>query len=325
MSCKIVLFVLSFFLISESFAGNQKDTLLQNTDSLNVKSLNLGFFNHSESIAKKKNIKDSVTFYFLKPSKIRPNLYFEYLSNTFIVKDKLLLHPAKSVSIQKINYGSGIPIYKMPLWILLSTVILIFSFLIVKLFFKKQVSLIFMAFYDTKVLPQISKEDQSIESWPFIFLYLIFSFAVGLFICLIINKTNNLINTLTFNDFLTTSVIVFLIFNFKVFTLQFLGYFFRLQKIAQEYTKVIYLSYFNFLFLLLPILFLFSLIDIVGHQIIFWFLASLLALIISIQFLRITINILLHFRLSKFYLILYLCALEICPIIILARIINNSF
>lgn len=321
----IIIFFILFCVIPESFAVKQKDTIFRNTDSLKMINLNIGYLDQSENTNKKKNIKDSITFYFLKPNKSRPNLYFKYLSENFIVKDKLLLHPAKSIKIRKINYGIGKLIHKMPLWILLSTVILIFSFLIVKLLFKKQVSLIFMAFYDTKILPQISKEDQSIASWPFIFLYLIFSFSVGLFICLIICKTDNLDKTITFKDFLTTSVIVFLIFNFKILILKFLGYFFRLQKITQEYTKVIFLFYFNFLFLLLPILFLSSLVDIVGQPILFWLTSSLLALIISIQFFRITINILLNFRLSKFYLILYLCALEICPIIILAIIINNSF
>ncbi|MBC7654281.1 MAG: DUF4271 domain-containing protein, partial [Oligoflexus sp.] len=39
---------------------------------------------------------------------------------------------------------------------------------------------------------------------------------------------------------------------------------------------------------------------------------------------RITFNILLNYRLSKFYLILYLCTLEICPIILFAKTISTS-
>jgi hypothetical protein len=46
--------------------------------------------------------------------------------------------------------------------------------------------------------------------------------------------------------------------------------------------------------------------------------------IIGVQFIRITFNILLNYKLSKFYLIIYLCALEICPIILLAKTISIS-
>ena len=129
----IVTFVL-FCLIPDSFAGYQKDTLSHNLDSLQISTLSNGFLNVTDTLSDKKNIRDSLTFQFLNPDKSRPNLYFEYLIQHFLVKDKRLLHPARSIKVRKINYGSGDLIYKQPTWILVC-IILFTVFLLVHAWF----------------------------------------------------------------------------------------------------------------------------------------------------------------------------------------------
>jgi hypothetical protein len=321
----ILAYIVLFFLIPESFAGYQKDTLVQKLDSINISSINDGQLINKDTFNDKKSTRDSLTFQFLKPEKSRPNLYFEYLVQHFFVKDKSLLHPARSIKVRKINYGLGNPINQQPTWLFISIILLIGAFVAVKVVFKSQLTIVLRAFYDTKVFHQLSKEDHILASWPYIFLYLIFSFSVGILISLILIQTNNINLKIDFTTFLLISLFVFFVCSAKILVLRLLGYFFRLQKLEKEYIKIIYLTYFNVLFFLLPIIFWLSLVDIRGQQIIFWTITSLSILIIGFQLIRNTVNILLNFRLSIFYLILYLCALEICPILVLARTIHTSF
>ena len=129
---------------------------------------------------------------------------------------------------------------------------------------------------------------------------------------------------IVFASFLIISVFVFLFFSLKILVLKFLGFLFQIQKLITDYLNIIYLTFFNSLFLLLPITFCLVFADIRQGYIIIWTFFILFSAIMAYQFTRITINILLNYRLSKFYLILYLCTLEICPILLFAKTINIS-
>jgi hypothetical protein len=213
---------------------------------------------------------------------------------------------------------------RSPIWFFVTIIGLITLFAIVKIVFKKQIDLIFNAYYDHRILNQINKEDHIFVSWQFLFLYLLFSLTVGLFICLVLYKVKSFSAASDFYFFLLVSMLVFIFFGLKILILRFLGFLFKLQKLVKEYTNIIYLTYFNSLFFLLPLTLGLGLLNRSEHHNIFWMITSISTVIIGFQLARIMVNILINYRLSKFYLILYLCVLEICPILILARTINSS-
>lgn len=269
-------------------------------------------------------LRDSLTYSYLKPDPNRANQFTDSLLKEVLVIDSYLLTPAKSVKIKKNNYGFGEIIPKEPLWFLLTSILLIVFFGIIKILFKKEVDLIFRAFFDNRTLSQLNKEDNVFVSWQFLFLYLTFALTVGLFACLILYKASASGPATEFTIFLLVSLFAFVFFGIKILILRLLGLVFKVQKLVKDYTNIIYLTYFNVLFILLPVTFCLSLINIQEQYYLFWGFLALFSAIVAFQYLRITFNILLNYRLSKLYLILYLCALEICPILIFAKTINTS-
>lgn len=269
-------------------------------------------------------LRDSATYAYLKPDPNRANQFTDSLLKTVLVIDRFLLTPAKYIKIKSNNYGFGEIITKDPIWFLLTSITLLIFFGIIKILFKKEVDLIFRAYFDNRTLNQINKEENVFVSWQFLFLYLTFTLTVGLFVCLIFYKTSASGSTARFPIFLLVSLFAFVFFGLKIMILRLLGLIFKVQKMIRDYTNMIYLTYFNLLFVLLPLTFFLSLINLQEQSYVFWSILILFSIIIIIQYLRITFNILLNYRVSKFYLIIYLCTLEICPILIFAKTINTS-
>jgi hypothetical protein len=278
----------------------------------------------SAALARESFIADSLTYYFIKPDPERANPYFEQLVTDFIIADPYLLTLPKSIKIVNNNYGLGLFLKKSPQIFIYTFLMILTFFGIVRVVFDKELKDIFKAFYNDRLLAQINKDDNSLFSWQFLFLFLILSLSTGLFIGILLFRFNGNQNVIHMNTFLILTLLAFVFFALKIFILKFIGYVFLIQKLTKDYINIIYLTYFNSLFLLLPITLCLILIDINQKNYIINTLLVLFSVIFGVQFIRIAINILLNYRLSKFYLILYLCALEICPLILFAKTINTS-
>lgn len=322
---RIIFCVLIFWSIAfNGFSYTQKDSLSSSADTslrFQIKKLTT---QDSAFLAQKKQIADSLTWYYLKPDPARSNPFVEKLLKEHLTTDKYLLNPAPSIKIKKSNYGLGEYLPQKITWFFPVALLLILLFGLVRIFFNKEVETIFKAFFDNRMLAQINKEENALVSWQYLFLYIIFSFTVGLFMCLAIYRLRGAEVVTEISTLLLLSLIAFIIFGLKIFVLRFLGFVFEIQKLVKDYTNIIYLTYFNALFVLLPIVFCLSLISIHQEMLFIWICGILFCAIVGFQFVRITINILINYRLSKFYLILYLCALEFCPVLIFAKIINTS-
>jgi len=115
------------------------------------------------------------------------------------------------------------------------------------------------------------------------------------------------------------------LFASKFLVLKFLGFVFDINKLVSEYISALSLTYFNITFVFLPVALCFSLI---ADKFIPFLLAVTLLFVVIIfiwQYLRSSVSIISNFRFHKFYLFIYLCALEICPILILIKALNIGF
>ncbi len=318
-----IFIILCLFVHQNLLAQNTKDSIQVKTDTAKAKARFYPIID-SAALAKEKFVRDSIINYFLNPDPKRENPFFNKLMSDNLVSDPYLLSLPKNIKIVKSNYGLRQFVIKDPLWFLTSILLILFLFGILKIIFFKEISLLLRAFFETRTLLQINKEDNALVSWHFFFLYVLFSLTLGLFISIILYKLKGFAQAKNFDNYLIVSGLVFLFFGLKIFIIRFIGFLFQIQKLIRDYLNLIYLTYFNTLFLLLPItLYLILTKDTNGNLFSNIFLIVFIG-IIGLQFIRITFNILLNYRLSKFYLILYLCTLEICPIILFAKTISNS-
>jgi hypothetical protein len=207
-------------------------------------------------------------------------------------------------------------------WVIVVTFSLLFFLGLIKFVFPKEFSLLFEAFYNNRVLGQLNKEDNILGSWPFIFMLLLFGFSVGLFLYL---AGKYLLLKYIYDGFkwyLILSAIIVGLFIFKILMLLLIAFFFEIEKLIKEYISILYLSYFNTVLVLIPLVIALCLAPARFSVFYIYSTTIILGLIFLFQFLRAGINILTSYRFPKVYLILYLCALEICPLLILIKALS---
>jgi len=207
-------------------------------------------------------------------------------------------------------------------WVLAAIGLLLFFLGLVRVSFPSEVLSIIQAFYNDRMLLQVNKEDTLYSSWPFVFLYILFGFSVGLFIYLCrVHYTGGMHNGP--ERFLGISLFVMLLFVLKIIATRLIGFIFDLRRVVREYVSILYLSYFNAALVFLPIILVLSLVP---RTSVVWIIPAALVIVLCLfvfRFAKTARNLLTNYPFSKFYLFTYLCCLEIAPILILVKILGN--
>ena len=207
-------------------------------------------------------------------------------------------------------------------WILFAVLFLIFGVGLIRVFFPSDIKLVFQGYFDDRVLLSVSKEDTILTSWPFIFLFVLFSGAMALFVSLFYAYELNRFDFVTLPNYIKTVGMVCGLFALKIGFIRFLSFVFEIRKIVKEYVTVLYLIYFNTLFLMLPVLLILSLVPLSAVGVVLHLAIIGAILLFLYRFLKTAAHIMSMYKFSISYLILYLCCLEIAPILILLRLLS---
>ncbi|RZK49965.1 MAG: DUF4271 domain-containing protein [Pedobacter sp.] len=221
--------------------------------------------------------------------------------------------------VDQVSYQTGQLKYKGERWILIPIFLVLLFFALIKQVFERQLGAIFQAFFNNRILGNLMKEDNTFGSWPFLLLFILFGFSLGLFLYQAAVMQGMATQLSGPELFLSISGLLVLLFVFKILALRFLGFFFQVQKATLEYIAILSVTYFNVSMVFIPLAC--GLAFASDKYKPFLVLLGLGILIISfgLQALRAAFNILSQNRFSKVYLLLYFCTLEICPILILIR------
>ncbi|WDF69259.1 DUF4271 domain-containing protein [Sphingobacterium oryzagri] len=217
---------------------------------------------------------------------------------------------------------TGLAKSERPSWVLSCIFGLFVALAVVRLLFPSDFSMIVQAYYHERTLQQVSKEDNMLTSWPYILLYLIFSLALGLFITLIESSFVRL-DLLNWNNYFRTAGIVAILFILKILFIRFISFVFEIGRLVREYVTVLYLVYFNSMLFLMPVLLIVALVPTSYFKFVLIFFSVVVSMLFIYRFLRTAFRLFGNLKFSIFYLILYLCALEVAPILILVKTLSN--
>jgi hypothetical protein len=208
-------------------------------------------------------------------------------------------------------------------WILGIILVMLIYAAILNRAMSKDVQSLWMAFYSKRVLSQVSKEEGVINSWTFAALFLLFASTFGLFLYQYSVYTHVYYTRFSgFQLFLTLTFIILGLFAVKFVIVKFIGFVFGIGKLVSEYLSVSYLTYFNIGFVFLPVCLCFSLLPDTMIRYVLLLAYIIIGALFVWQYLRGSVEIISNILFYKFYLIVYLCALEICPILILIKTLN---
>jgi hypothetical protein len=324
---RLIALCLSFFLLIAVKGYAQQDTIPppgSDTSSLNgatgqhlpfLDSVALAMQQHQQFVA------DSLASLYIRPADpLRHNQLIDTLFATYLYKGSTFtdIH-AKSTGLLK--EGSSRP--SRDQWVLVIIVALLIYMGILNRVMSKDIGSIWSSFYSKRVLSQVSKEDTMINSWTFVALFLLFAATFGLFLYQFSLYRHVYYTKVSgFSLFISLTGIILVLFAVKFLVVKFLGFVFNINKLLSEYLSVSYLTYFNIAFVFLPVTVCFCLLTDQLIPYILWAAYILIAAIIIWQYLRGSVEIISNILFHKFYLIVYLCALEICPILILIKALN---
>lgn len=315
---------LTIFLFGPSLYG-QTDTSKVNFDPPVYQKV----YGQSDSVARAQRqayrdsirvLRDSLAIAWIKkPNPNRPNRFQDSLISLYTVKNLDFLAWANQFEKKVSHNNQGQYIPKGETWIVAVILFLVVFFSMIRFFFPSELSTIISAFYSNQILARVNKEDSLFNSWPFVFFYILFGLIIALYFYLSGKYMEISYPFEGFELFLFLTVAVIGMFTLKIVLLRFFGYLFDVKRIVREYVSVLYLSYFNAAILFLPVVIAFSLTSHRFAGIYSYIGAAMLILIFVVQFLRAGSNILSKYKFPKVYLIIYLCALEFCPLIILFK------
>jgi len=322
-----LLLLLSIVSGAYAFSGNfpaKQDSLTtdrpQPNDSIATRPQHMAFLDSvaQASADRDKFVADSVATMYIMPDPNRPNQLTEYLFKNFVYKGYNFLdipfNPKKRT-------GEGHVRKTRDPWVMIMIAILLIYTALLNITLGPDIKIVFQSFF-SKRNTQFDKEERHINAWAFIGLFLLFASTFGLFLYQLAAYKNVYYNISGVQLFTAMALIIITLFSMKFLVLKVIGFLFDINGLVSEYVTTLYLTYFNIAFVFLPVVVCFSLL---AAQFIPYLLAMALILIAVIFvwiYLRSSVSIISNFRFHKFYLFIYLCALEICPILILIKVLN---
>ena len=204
-------------------------------------------------------------------------------------------------------------------WMLSVMLGLLLYLAVLNRFLNKAITDIIQSFYNKRMLAQFSKEENLVNSWSFILLFLLFGATIGLLFYQVVSYYNRSYVDDGWQLYLGFTFAVIVFFILKMIILRVLGLIFNIRNLVKEYISVLYLTYFNLTFISLPLVISFGLVADSLKPVILLVFGLLILVVLFWQYVRSSINILSFYRFSKVYLFIYLCALEFCPVLILVK------
>jgi hypothetical protein len=270
---------------------------------------------------RQKFIGDSLAMLYVKqPDSLRANQFLDSMLKTQVYHGYAFLKQPDQV---KSLLREGNTRRTRDQWVIVIIVSLLVYMALLNRAMSKDIKNVLQSFYNNRILSQVSKEDNLLNSWTFLCLFVLFGFTFGLFLYQLTAYYEVFYSISGVQLFGSFALLIIILFAVKLLILRFLGFVFNANRLVGEYISILYLTYFNITFVFLPVSLCFSLL---ATQYIPYILGLALVLVVVIfvwQYLRSSVNIISSFKFHKFYLFTYLCALEICPILILIKALNN--
>ncbi|MNY31314.1 hypothetical protein D3C86_1654740 [compost metagenome] len=177
-------------------------------------------------------------------------------------------------------------------------------------------------FVNNRTLNQLIRDNNLLNSESFIFIATLIGFTFG-YLLQVLFGINEVFGMEGVGGYCLLSLLVMLFFLAKTILLRLAGVVFSVKNMVNNYISIIYISFGTFTLLLIPLLILHALGTAAIINNLMLIFMAILILSFAYQYIRGAIFISSNFQFPKFYFIVYLCAFEICPLIILYKVLLN--
>ncbi len=217
--------------------------------------------------------------------------------------------------------GPNIKVHEHQNWMFLTLLLMLFLIAILRVFYQKKFTLFVNAFVSKRFSNQIIRDENALTQSTSVVLTVVFFISLSLFFYLVTNHFHH--NLMGFNGFQKFSVILIACFGFyflKLLLNKLGGYIFKVYKETDEYifNQFIVLQILGLLLTICCILLNYSVQ--IEKEVIIYLGFSALIIGFAIRMIK-SVGIANMNTYSPVYIFLYLCTLEILPLIIIIKLI----
>lgn len=188
----------------------------------------------------------------------------------------------------------------------------------------KKLTQIIKGFYINRYSNQLSREDLAIGNRVSVFLSVFFICTLTLFISRALSYFGFHPSIFGKNNVgiidIVIGLVILLTYCIKFATIKLVGYIFQAQKEANEYMMTIFLFCNTLGLFMLPLVICLTFVKQVSPGVFIYTGFVIIAIFISVRFIRGLFLGLHSSEISKLYLFMYLCTLEILPVIIIVKL-----
>lgn len=185
---------------------------------------------------------------------------------------------------------------------------------------RKRLNQIVMGLYAGRYANQLAREEVSVGNRVVIFLSALFVFTMSLFFYQTAAHFGFLPLTGMVGTFFITALIIFSTYCIKLLAIRMVGFLFETQKEIREYTVSIFLFCNAVGLFMLPVVICLAFLKQVNPSVFIYTGFIVIGVFFLTRLVRGVIIGLGSTRVSKFYLFLYLCTLEIVPLAIMVKL-----
>ena len=208
------------------------------------------------------------------------------------------------------------------LWVFFALFIIVMAFAWIRVFYTRTIRQIFQALMSMTVSTQLIRDENLLLQRASVMLTVLFNMVVAFFLyqaSVIFEWSSDNIGT-GFGRFLLFAILISFIYTFKFIILKIIGFVFKTDKPLSGYIFNIFLINNVLGMLLLPVVVALPFLPASLSRIMIFVSLGLIALGFFYRLLRGLFIGISYSEFSKFYLLLYLCTLEIAPLLVLIKL-----
>ena len=272
------------------------------------------------TIARQKFASDSLSMlYIQRPDPLRKNQFVESMMKDHVYKGYGFLDIKKRSNK---DLGTGLARKSHDNWIIAVVVCILLYTAFLRLTLTMDINTIVQSFYNKQLSAPPDNDNKMLSIWAFLGLLLLFGLTFGLFLYQLSAYYQVYYPVGGFALFISFSAIIIFLFCLILLLLKLIGFVFAINQVVDRYIAILCFTYFAIAFIFLPVIVCLCLITAQLIPIILFMAMLLSGAILVWLYLRNSLIIISNVHFSKLYLFVYLCALEICPILILMKALN---
>ncbi|MGQ0828913.1 MAG: DUF4271 domain-containing protein [Bacteroidota bacterium] len=227
-----------------------------------------------------------------------------------LFQDHLLSPKNKHPQIHYTDYDFGFAaiiffLYVLYIWLYVSN--------------RKRLTQIIKGFYINHYANQLAREEMILGNRVSVFLGVLFVFTITLFF-IQVNEYYGLVVGNTFLLFTIIALSIALVYGIKLAFIRLIGFVFKMNKEANEYRMSIFLFGNALGLFMFPVVICLAFVKQASPRIFIYIGLSIILIFLFMRLVRGLVIGLNSQRVSKFYLFLYLCTLEILPFVIAIKL-----